>query len=102
MEGKMWTHYLFCPHVTSEMAEEADLWKGLLLDGSDRQGGGERLAMAGWNPTRFHVSTKSEPIIGNILSSGKVLVAHGMDILFHSCVKQFSNSNNQINMRKVL
>ena len=37
----------FSPHMTSEMAEEADLWKRLLLDGPDRQGGGERVALAG-------------------------------------------------------
>lgn len=39
--------FFFCPHMMSEMAEEAHRWKGLLLDGSDRPGGGERLALAG-------------------------------------------------------
>lgn len=48
-----------CPHVTSEMAEEADVWKGLLLDGSDRQGRGKCLALAGWDRTCFHVSSES-------------------------------------------
>lgn len=48
-----------CPRVTSEMAEEADVWKGLLLDGSDRQGRGKCLALAGWNRTCFHVSSES-------------------------------------------
>lgn len=46
----------YCPHVTSGMAEEADVSEGLLLDGSDRQGGRECLALAGRVPTCFHVS----------------------------------------------
>lgn len=43
------TQYFFCSCVTSEMAKEADLWERVLLDGSDRQGGGERVALAGWD-----------------------------------------------------
>lgn len=45
----------------AEMAKEAGFWKRLLLDGSDRQGGGERLALAGRDRTYFHVSIESEP-----------------------------------------
>lgn len=48
-----------CPPVTLEMAEEADISEGLLLDGSDRQGRRECLALAGRNPTHFHVSFRS-------------------------------------------
>lgn len=83
------TQCFLCPHATSEMAEEADHWKGLLLDGSDRQGGGERLALAGRDWTCFHVSINSENtfIIGNILFCVKVGAVPGMDILFQSCAK---------------
>lgn len=61
----------FCSYVTPEMAKEADIWKGLLLDGSDWQGEGERVAVAGWDRTCFHVSIKAESIclLGSILYS---------------------------------
>lgn len=69
----------FCPHVTSEMAEKADLWKGLLLDGSDRQGGGGCLALAGRDRTCCHVSIESEN-----LYHWENLVPE-VDIQFRSC-----------------
>lgn len=48
----------FPSRVSSGVAAEADLQR-LLLDRSNRQGGGERVAVAGWHQTYFHVSSTS-------------------------------------------
>lgn len=47
-----------CHYSGTEMAEETSPRERLLLDGSDRQGGGERLALARRDSACFYVCVK--------------------------------------------